>query len=81
MELFDIVHFHLEDRGHKRSASVNPWAGVIREQRPVPVIQSHVTLLHAVDRADEGRDDYEDPDHGEDPQEDDDGDREAEAGA
>ena len=53
---------------------------VVREQGPVPVIQGHVTLVHAVDGADEGGDDDKDPDHREDPEEDDHGDGEAEAG-
>ena len=58
---------------------MDPGPGVVREQGPVPVIQSHVSLVHAVDGADEGGDDDEDPDDGEDPKEDDHGDREVEA--
>ena len=52
---------------------MDPGPGVVREQGPVPVIQGHVALVHAVDGADEGGDDDEDPDDGEDPEEDDHG--------
>ena len=59
---------------------MDPRPRVVRQQGPVPVIQGHVALVHAVDGADESGDDYKDPDHREDPEEDDHGDGEAEAG-
>ena len=58
---------------------MDPGPGVVREQGTVPVIQSHVTLVHAVDGANEGGDDDEDPNYGENPEENDHGDRKAEA--
>ena len=67
---------YLEDRSDERSAGVDPWPRVVREQGPVPVIQGHIAFMHAVDGTDEGGDDDKDPDHGEDPEEDDHGDRE-----
>ena len=70
---------YLKDRGDKRSAGVDPRPRVVRPQGPGPVIQGHVALVHAVDGADERGDDDKDPDHREDPEEDEHGAGEAEA--
>ena len=74
------ICLYLKDRGDERCAGVDAGPRVVREQGPVTVIQSNIALVHAVNGADKGGDDDEDPDDGEDPEEDDHGDGEAESG-
>ena len=56
------ICLYLKDRGDERCAGVDPGPRVVREQGPVPVIQSNIALVHAVNGADKGGDDDEDPD-------------------
>ena len=66
-----LLTSHLKDRGYKGGTSVNAGPSVVRQQCSISVVESNITLMDTMDRADETSNDHKETNDGADANEED----------